>query len=276
MKTLCAFVVSILSFLLPSIARAQEIGDSTETVRFRHGTPSMERVSGTREIWLYGDGAKVAFEGGKVVEYVPAPAVSPKKTLPKARAAERSRRIEKTGTDRGQAPEETEPETITVGDREIRTAPIALSVMLFYGLLFLGLNQFSAERRWLGALALALAFGISFLQSVSLAVAASGGAVRGTQLIRLLLTIGLMVGIWRGSSRAFGTFVVLSLLGATIGAIMAFSVKSWILLTPPLVIAGTVAVLFSKPVGGFLDRNNPAKQRHLPVRREERVPASLR
>jgi hypothetical protein len=276
MKTFGAFILSLLSLLLPATAAAQEIGDSTETVRFRHGTPSMERVSGTREIWLYGDGAKVAFEGGKVVEYVPAPAVSPKKTLPKARASDRSRRIEKTATDRGQAPEETEPETITIGDREIRTAPIALSVMLFYGLFFLGLNQFSAERRWLGAIALALAFGISFFQSIFLAVAASGGDVRGTQLIRLILTIGLMVGIWRGSSRAFGTFVVLSLLGATIGGIMAFSAKSWFLLTPPLVIAGTVAILLSKPVGGFLDRDNPAKQKRVPVVREQRVPSSVR
>lgn len=273
MKTLCAL---FLSLLLPAIVYAQEIGDSTETVRYRLGTPSMERASGTREIWLYGDGAKVAFEGGKVVEYVPAPIVTSPKALPKSRPTERQKRIDKTVSDRAQAPEESEPETITIGDREIRTAPIALSVMLFYGLFFLGLNQFSAERRWLGAIALALAFGISFLQSISLAIAASGGAVRGTQVIRLILTIGLMVGIWRGSSRAFGAFVVLSLLGATIGAVMAFSAKSWIFLTPTIVIAGTVAILLSKPVGGFLDRNNPAKQKRVPVLREQRVPASLR
>ncbi len=268
MKTLLTLLLPLLAFSLGAASvRAQEVGDTKEIIEARYGSPEISRSWGNRVTWSYGDGARFEFEDGRLIEFVPGKII--RKAVPSSSATDpEPARVVPPPTSQGkpaiqndsppaEGSPKRKPETITVGNREIRTFPIAMAVATVYGFLFLGLSQFPANRRTIGAVALALLFSIALLGNL-IGLARAHGAVGLPEAIGLLIWATLFVGLCRGSSAAFGIYVILQTLGACVFALVALHLRSWLVLVPALGAAGSVAILFSPPVGGFLDRHRVA------------------
>lgn len=62
------FVAGMLCFVAATSALAQRVGDTTDKVQQALGTPSMQRETGDRQVWIYPEGVRIVFEAGKVVE----------------------------------------------------------------------------------------------------------------------------------------------------------------------------------------------------------------
>ncbi len=132
-----------------------------------------------------------------------------------------------------------------------------MAVAIFYGFVFFALNQFPANRRTIGAVAIALLFSLALLGNLII-LARAHEEIGIPEVVGLLIWVSLFVGLCRGSSSAFGIYVILQTLGACVFALFALHLRSWLVLIPALSAAGSVSILFSPPVGGFLDRHRVA------------------
>lgn len=274
MKALFAVILLVLAVPCSTgVVRAQEPGDSPSLLLAKFGRPEMSRTSGNRELWFYGDGARVVFEDGKLVEFVP----SVSKPLPVKRKVARVAAPEPTPppapvqqvkptpppvavkpppppAPAAKPKDEPKPESIALGPLQIRTLPIMIAAALAYGALVLVLHQrFNAADHKAGAVALAGFFGVTIVAGV-ISLASVRHGIGPLELLGVVILVASFASVWKGSSLAFGTYVVLQAITAAFFVLGAIYLQSWLMVVPALGAATSVAILYSKPVGGFLDR----------------------
>ncbi len=253
---------------------AQEPGDSPELLLRKFGRPEMSRSTGNREFWFYGDGARVVFEEGKLIEFVPsvgkpmpvkrkvaraAPPPAPEpvqevKPAPQPALPKPPPPPPPPAPPVAKPKEEPKPEAIAVGPLQIRTLPIGIAALLGYGALVLVLHQrFRADDHKAGATALSALFAITLVVGLaSLAWVRRG--IGPLELLGATVLIAAFARAWKGSALAFGTYVVLQAVTAAFFVLGAIYLQSWLMAVPALGAIASVAILYSRPVGGFLDR----------------------